>query len=275
MRDCIDFIELKNLFDPKDWDIAYVSADNFEKGGHKEIKTKAHLSGADWVSNPDAIAYNGIILARYAEETSDYNLYDESNEILDKEFRHNYGQVYVNFKEVALLAGFGHRARNSLVYNRKFGFQCKFCAYMFVPPIVNYEELEPSTQLLDLCEGCDDCIRNCPVGAIHEEWVDYMKCDDFIGWGNHPTIPSPSLKWFWYEKIGHKSFSKEEVESWDGINNLSPFGGSTGNLPWGQGIDGYYEKEGWKLLKDGVQVGKSHCNQCQLQPRCSKVPVPR
>ena len=30
MKDSIDFIELKNLFDPKDWDIAYVSAENFD-----------------------------------------------------------------------------------------------------------------------------------------------------------------------------------------------------------------------------------------------------
>ena len=275
MKDSIDFIELKNLFDPKDWDIAYVSAENFDKGGHKPIKTKAHLSGVDWVSNSDATAYNGIILARYVEEVNYYGLYDESEEILSSKYKHNYGQVYVNFKEVALLSGFGHRARNSLVYNRKFGFQCKLCTYMFVPPIVNYEELEPSTQLLDLCEGCDDCIRNCPVGAIHDDWVDFEKCDDFIGWGNHPTIPIPSIKWFWYSKIGYKSFSKEEVESWDGVDNLSPFGGCTGNLPWGQGIDGYYKKEGWKLYKDGVLIGRPSCKECQLQPRCSKVPVPR
>jgi len=275
MRDHIDFIELKNLFDPKDWDVAYVSADNFDKGGHKPIKEKSFVSGVDWVDNLDAIAYNGIILARYCEETSYYSLYDESEAILSPKYKHNYGQVYVNFKEVALLSGFAHRAKNSLVYNRKFGFQCKLCAYMFVPPIINYEELEPSTELLDLCNGCDDCIRNCPAGAIHEDGVDYLKCDTFIGWGNHPTVPIPSLKWFWYSKIGYKHFSREEVESWDGLNNPGPFRRDLGDLPWGQGIDGYYEKDGWQMLRDGVKVAKTHCKECQLQPRCSKVPVPR
>ena len=275
MRDHIDFIELKNLFDPKDWDVAYVSADNFDKGGHKPIKEKSFVSGVDWVDNLDAIAYNGIILAKYCEETSYYSLYDESEAILSPKYKHNYGQVYVNFKEVALLSGFAHRAKNSLVYNRKFGFQCKLCAYMFVPPIINYEELEPSTELLDLCNGCDDCIRNCPAGAIHEDRVDYLKCDTFIGWGNHPNVPIPSLKWFWYSKIGYKNFSREEVESWDGINNHGPFRHDLSDLPWGQGIDGYYEKDGWQMLRDGVKVAKTHCKECQLQPRCSKVPVPR
>ena len=287
MKDFIDFIELKNLFDPKDWDVAYVSASHFEVGGHKPIKSKNHVSGVDWVDNLDAIAYNGIILARYSEESNNYALYDESDEILSTKYKHNYGQVYVNFKEVSLLSGFAKRAKNSLVYNRKFGFQCKLCAYMFIPPIVNYEELEPSTELLDLCNGCDDCIRNCPAAAITEEGVDYKKCDTFIGWGNHPTIPTPSMKWFWYEKIGHKKFSRKEVESWNGVDNFPPFllsklfangrnnysGGLGWDPPWGKGIDGYYKKDGWKLKKDNVLVSQSHCKECQLQPRCSKAPV--
>ena len=270
MVDSVDFVELKELFDPQEWDIAYVSAENFEKGGHKPVKHPEHLRGVNWVQNLDAIAYNGIIVARYTEETNNYRLYDESNEILDKEFRHNYGQVYVNFKEVALLSGFAKRARNSLVYNRKFGFQCKLCAYMFVPPIVNYEKLEPSTELLDLCEGCDDCIRNCPVGAIHEDRIDMDKCAAFLVCGNHPTIPSK--KWFWYEKM-KPNYTREEIESLeyhpgdDLIFNQ--------HKAWGKGVDGFYEMsaDGVELKKDGVTIGWPHCKECQKQPRCSKAPV--
>ena len=269
MKDRIDFNEIKNLFDPKEWDIAYVSAENFEKGGHKPVKHPEHLRGVNWVQNLDAIAYNGIIVARYTEETNNYRLYDESNEILDKEFRHNYGQVYVNFKEVALLSGFAKRARNSLVYNRKFGFQCKLCCYMFGPTIVNYEQLEPSTELLDLCEGCDDCIRNCPVGAIHEDWVDHKKCEDFMVCGNHPTITSK--KWFWYEKM-KPNYTKEEVESWHTYDwNKTP--SFTDNKLWGKGVDGFYEANPIELKKDGVVIEWPHCKECQKQPLCSKAPV--
>ena len=264
MVDSVDFVELKELFDPQEWDIAYVSPENFKKGGHKPVKAFHHLKGVNWGKNPNAIAYNGIILARYTTEVNNYALYDEAAALLDTKYKHSYGQVYLNFKEVALLSGFGHRARNSLIYNRKFGFQCKFCAYMFVSPIINYEELEPSTQLLDLCEGCDDCIKNCPVRAIHEDWVDASKCDNFIGFGNHPTIPS--IKWLWYEKIGYKKYSREEVESWTRYEEQGP-------MEWGQGIDGFYEYSSHGLLKDGVPIDIPHCQECTSQPRCSKAPL--
>lgn len=263
-KDFIDFKQLKDLFNPKEWDIAYVSTDNFEKGGHKPIKQPYNLTGVNWGEDLNANAYNGIILARYVEETNNYNLYEESTQILDKKFKYNYVQVYLNFKEVALLSGFAHRAKNSLVYNRKFGFQCKLCAYMFIPPIINYEKLKPSTELLDLCDGCYDCIKNCPVGAISEDGVDLKKCNDFLGWGNHPTIPS--TKWFWYEKIGYKKYSREEVESWSSDKEGPKF-------EWGEGIDGNYELVGNDLMKDGKSMGIPTCKECVSQPRCSKAPV--
>ena len=270
MVDSVDFVELKELFDPQEWDIAYVSPENFKKGGHKPVKAFHHLKGVNWGKNPNAIAYNGIILARYTTEVNNYALYDEAASLLDTKYKHSYGQVYLNFKEVALLSGFGHRARNSLIYNRKFGFQCKFCAYMFVSPIINYEELEPSTQLLDLCEGCDDCIKNCPVGAIHDDWVDQQKCEDFIVCGNHPTITSK--KWFWYEKM-RPNYSKEEVESWHTYDwDKTPRFNE--NQFWGKGVDGFYEEaENCHLKKDGVVIEWPSCHECQKQPRCSKAPI--
>ena len=262
-RDNIDFEDIKNLFDLEEWDIAYVSPDYFEKGGHKPLKYSCHYKGSDFVT-----PLNGIILAKYTEETNNYSLYREANDILDAVYRHHYSPVYVNFKEVALLSGFAKRAKNSLVYNRKFGFQCKLYTYMFVPPIVNYEQLEPSTELLDLCEGCDDCIRNCPVGAIHEEWVDHKRCEDFMVCGNHSTIPSK--KWFWYEKM-NPNYTREEVESWHTYTS-----DTTPKFPqnefWGKGVDGFYETNPLDLKKDGVVVEWPHCKECQKHPRCSNAP---
>ena len=273
MKDRIDYKDIKKLFDSDKWDIAYVSSKVYQIAGHKPIKFAHHFTGVDLVQNSDSIvSYNGIILARYTEETNNYALYQESKDILNKRYQENlvYNQVYVNFKEVALLSGFAKRARNSLVYNRKFGFQCKLCAYMFVPPIVNYEKLEPSTELLDLCEGCDDCIRNCPVGAIHEDHIEMYKCGAFMVCGNHPTITSK--KWFWYEKM-KPNYTREEIESLeyhpgdDLIFNQ--------HKSWGKGVDGFYEMsaDGVELKKDGVTIEWPHCKECQKQPRCSKAPV--
>jgi len=262
--DSIDFNEIKELFNPTEWDVAYVSADNFKKGGVRPIKHSHHFKGVPWAgiyedgelvyNINDPTPYNGIIVAKYTEEANNYEFYEESNEILDIKYRHNYNMVYVNFKEVALLSGFGHRARNSLIYNRKFGFQCKLCTYMFIPPIVNYESLEPNTDLLDLCDGCDDCIVNCPAAAIFEDRIDHIKCDNYI---------AQDIKWFWYEKM-RPNISKEEV----GLLETTHIS----NYRWGKGVDGFYEVDGYKLKKDGRVIEIPHCRECQKQPRCSKSP---
>ncbi|NDB87071.1 MAG: hypothetical protein EB127_30955, partial [Alphaproteobacteria bacterium] len=53
------------------------------------------------------------------------------------------------------------------------------------------------------CDGCDDCRKACPVGAIHNEtepyWLNSGDCDNFIGFSDHETIPS--IKKFWHENV--------------------------------------------------------------------------
>ena len=262
----IEFSKIKSLFDPEIWDVAYLSEENIDRISNYPIKIKTHLRGYDLTEqNLHKTIRNGIILAKHSVDSNDYAIYDDSFEILSREFPENkFVQTYLNFKEAALLAGFGYRAKNSLVYNRKFGFQCKLSAYMFAPEIINPEVLKPTNkELLNLCEGCFDCINNCPVKAIHEDWVDAKKCDNFIGVGNHPKIPS--VKWFWYEKM-NPNVSRETVESWNSFESLPKF-------EWGQGVDGYYESCEDGLKKDGKPIPIPHCNECQLQPRCSKAPI--
>lgn len=265
MNDDLDFDEIKSLFNADLWDIGFLSEENLKRSGSAPIKGVCHLSGHDLTSQSHFTPFNGIILARYAEETNDYSLYEESLSILKSKYSKDiFAQVYINFKEAALLSGIGSRAKNSLVYNRKFGFQCKFCAYVFSSNIKNYEVLSPSKGLLNLCEGCDDCIKNCPVGAIHEDWIDAQKCDDFISLGNHPTIPS--IKWFWYEKM-KPDIPRSTVESWTQHYEAPEF-------KWGQGIDGYYELDDTYLKKDGAAVVSiPHCKECLCQPKCSKAPI--
>lgn len=261
----LDFNEIKKIFDVNLWDVGFLSEENLKRSGSAPIKGVCHLSGHNLTSGSHFTPFNGIILARYAEETNDYSLYEESLSILKSKYSEDiFAQVYINFKEAALLSGIGSRAKNSLIYNRKFGFQCKFCAYVFSSNIKNYEILSPSKNLLNLCEGCDDCIKNCPVGDIHEDWIDAQKCDDFISLGNHPTIPS--IKWFWYEKM-KPDIPRSTVESWTQHNEAPEF-------KWGQGVDGYYELDDTYLKKDGVAVVSiPHCKECLCQSKCSKSPI--
>jgi len=261
----IDFNQIKDLFSDQEWDAAYLSAEHLQRSSSAPIKVKMHVFGHDMTNAIHAKALNGIILAKYSTESNDYSLYRESYEklltLFDKE---DFAPVYVNFKEASILSGFGVRAKNSLVYNRKFGFQCKFCAYIFRDEIVNHDDLKPQKGMLDLCDGCEDCIRNCPVNAIHEDWIDGAKCDNFIGYGNDPSVSS--LKWFWYEKMRPRNISKDEVYEW---NSHATHGK---NIVWGKGIDGFYELTMEGLMKDGNPVKIPHCRNCQEQPKCSKAP---
>jgi len=253
----IDFNEIRDLFDPMLWDVGYLNDVGFQRASAAPVKTKFHLYGYDTTGNIHSQVWNGIVLARYTEEGSDYSLYEEAEEILKTKFDHsNFIFTYTNFKESAVLSGIGTRAKNSLIYNRKFGFQSKICSFMFVSKIVNYPKVTPNKGLLDLCDGCEDCINNCPVNAIHEDWIDAKACDNHIGQG---------IKWFWYDKM-QPDIPRKEVETWVSWETMPV-------LKWGQGVDGFYKMDGYQLKKDGKPIPMTHCRECVLQPRCSKAPI--
>ena len=252
----IEYDEIRDLFDDKTWDIGYLSEAGFSRAGSSPIKAKFHLHGYDTTADIHSLVWNGVVVAKHLESTNDYSFYKEAEEILLTKFdQTKFVAAYTNFKESAILSGIGVRAKNSLIYNRKFGFQCKFMAFMFPSKIINYPKETSNRNLLELCNGCDDCIKNCPANAIHEDWIDAKACDHHI---------DQDIKWFWYEKM-KPNISYEEVDSWKDYNTMP-------HMTWGQGVDGFYERDGWKLKKDGVVIPIPHCRECTLQPRCSKVP---
>ena len=252
----INFSDIRDLFDPSLWDVGYLDETGFRRASTSPIKSKLHQQGYDATENFHNNVWNGIVLARHANTTNDYSFYEEAEKILLTKFANSsFVFTYTNFKEASILSGMGVRAKNSLIYNRKFGFQSKICSFMFVHKITNTPDVKPNRGLLDLCDDCSDCIKNCPVGAIHEDWVDAKSCDNHIG---------ENILWYWYEKM-QPDISREEVESWKTWDSTPP-------LEWGQGVDGFYERDGWKLKKDGVVIPIPHCRECTLQPKCSKAP---
>lgn len=252
----ISFSEIKSLFDYSVWDVGYLNDVGFQRASAAPVKHTFHLYGYDAVSDIHKSFLNGIVLVRYTEVANDYSLYKEAEKILEKKFdKSNFVFTYTNYKESAILSGMGIRAKNSLIYNRKFGFQSKICSFMFSSNITNVPNIKPNRGILDLCEGCEDCIKNCPVGAIHEEWIDAAKCDNHIGEG---------IKWFWYDKM-QPNIPREVVETWNTWENMP-------RLEWGQGVDGFYKLDGHQLTRDGKPISMTHCRECVLQPRCSKAP---
>jgi ferredoxin len=262
------FEEISQLFDPNDWDVGVISKEQLLQCAYKPIKNKFHVYGADFTNSVHFLGpTNTIILIRNGH-TWDYSHYDQSVEILKKSGLKNWFPLYTNFKEAAIQAGLGVRAKNSLVYSYKFGFDCHIGAIGFVDEIVNLPTNKRiNEKLWKRCEGCDDCRKACPPGAIHNEkepyWLDSGKCDNFIGSSDHPDIPS--IKSFWHKNL----YPEIPVEI---VNKIQNYFDTKKYL----GVDSYpfdrhgYNFDGNTVKKDGKVVNIPFCRECTSQPRCSQ-----
>ena len=99
---------------------------------------------------------------------------------------------------------------------------------------------------------------------MENNWLDSSACDNFIGLGNHPRIPS--IKKFWHEKV-HPELSKKEVAKLNTFNKLKKKYGERG-LPFDK--NGYVHHSSFGVLKDNKPVAVPMCRECTSQPRCSK-----
>lgn len=266
----ISFNDIVELFNPDEWDIGYLSAEGLLRCGLSPIKYKAHPRGADFTSS---IHYSGltncIVFAKIGH-TWDYTHYEEAEEIIYDAGYENWFPVYTNYKHAAILSGIGVTAKNSLVYNYKFGFDCHYGVIAFKEDIVDVPDtFRVNWDYWHRCEGCDDCAKNCPAGAIHNDkkpyWLNSDACDNFIGISDHPTIPS--VKTFWHKNI-YPELPKEVVENIKSPKDvIDLFPNSGGVLPFdrnGYTYDGYVTKH------NGKPVNIAFCRECTSQPRCSK-----
>lgn len=263
----ISFDDLKKLFNNDDWDIGYLSQERLLQCSLTPIKAASHPYGHNFTNSLHFQGLvNAIVLIRNGHHW-DYTHYDEAVSIMKNSEYKNWFSIYTNFKEAAMLSGLGVRARNSLIYSYKFGFDCHITVIGFREQIVNTPTNKRiNHKLWSRCRDCDDCIKACPVGAIHglEEpyWLNSSACDDFIGSSDHPTIPS--IKKFWHENV-HPEFPKEKldkIKTWHDVK-----------AQFGQGYPfdaNGYTYDGQVVRKDGVAVNVPFCRECTSQPRCSK-----
>jgi epoxyqueuosine reductase QueG len=77
----------------------------------------------------------------------------------------------VSHKRLAQLAGFGNYGKNSLIVNPEFGPWIRLAAVL-----TNAEMKADKPFEGDLCGGCEECVRACPVGALTPYKVDDRKC---------------------------------------------------------------------------------------------------
>ena len=275
--------KIKRWFDTDKWDIGYLTKEQLEICSQTPIKWKFQYSkGWNFTNN---MYYNwvgicnGLVMIRNSSISLDYSLYEEVTKILIqhglKEFS-DWGHVYTNFKEAEILSGRGVRARNSLVYNYKFGFDSKVCVIGFKKMIQNPPKIKRvagnnfKEEFWHKCIDCDACRKACPPDAIHNEkepyWFDSSKCDDFLGLSDHPRIPS--MKKFWHENV-RPDVPKEVVDRITNREKDWEMGDGEKRFTENWNANGYTTDNGI-LYKNGKEISVPVCRECQVQAPCSK-----
>lgn len=77
----------------------------------------------------------------------------------------------LSYKRLAQLAGFGCYGKNTLIINPVFGPWIRLAAVLTDAELVADEPFSH-----DLCVGCDECVKACPVKALAPYKVDSSKC---------------------------------------------------------------------------------------------------
>ena len=285
--------EIKRWFDSDKWDIGYLTKEQLKICSYSPIKAQFQYTKGWNFSNDIHFNWmdicNGIVLIKHSSVSLDYLLYEEATEILIKKGLNEYddwAHVYTNFKEAEILSGRGVRARNSLVYNYKFGFDSKVCVIGFMGMIQNPPKIKRvagnnfKDEFWHNCIGCDACREVCPVGAIHNNesvnWLDSDACDDFLSYSDHPRIPS--MKKYWHENL-RPDVPKELVDEITNFWEDKEMGDEEGNvfMNWNTKIVNQnnetiveYTEDNGVFRKDGKQISVPICRECQVQAPCSE-----
>lgn len=245
--------------------ISYLTADEFRKVANFPIKQKKtseiHIDELKRLKDS-----NGICLIVLQGEFSDTlhgqpmkkAIPDILNTIPGIECKHIYN---LNRKFAAVTSGLGQYGKNQLVYNEDFGFHHTIWSFLIYNTVINLPiRKEPNYQYLNLCNGCNECIKNCPAHAIHADeypgWLDKDACQGFFLFGDHEYIPSikSSINLF----LG-KPFTEEQLKQ---VQNDKSF----------EQLFGFPNTEN-VVYKDGktYKIDTQYCKECKNQLPCRKL----
>ena len=279
----ISFKYLESFFDPKIWHVGMITKQELLEVCLMPIKHKSHPYGADFTNSIHFKGLTNCLILSNDGHNWDYTHYNRACEIMDNSPYESWFPVYTNFKEAALRAGLGVRARNSLIYDYRFGFDVHFTAIGINNTIVDIPtSRRHNTKMWNRCVGCDDCMIKCPVGAIRNKakvnWLNSSDCNDMLTFGKSDNKEIPSIKDFWHKNL-YPEIPQEIVDKLSTMEDLEKYV----SRDYGYSLNGYepkalyfnwdkngYTFDGQVIRKDGEAVNVPFCRECTSQPRCSK-----
>tara|TARA_A100001015_G_scaffold286168_1_gene354490 strand:+ start:124 stop:1113 length:990 start_codon:yes stop_codon:yes gene_type:complete len=279
----ISFKYLESFFDPKIWHVGMITKQELLEVSLMPIKHKSHIYGADFTNSIHFGGLTNCLILSNDGHSWDYTHYNRACEIMDDSPYKSWFPVYTNFKEAALRAGLGVRARNSLIYDYRFGFDVHFTAIGINNTIVDIPtSRRHNTKMWNRCIDCDDCMVKCPVGAIRNKakvnWLNSSDCNNMITFGKSDNKEIPSIKDFWHKNL-YPEIPQEIVDKLSTMEDLEKYV----NRDYGYSLNGHelkslyfnwdkngYTFDGQVIRKDGEAVNVPFCRECTSQPRCSK-----
>ena len=182
---------------------------------------------------------------------------DILNQLPEVEYTHLY---YLNRKFAAMMSGLGQYGKNQLIYNSEFGFHHTIWTFAIHNTVINLpKRYAPKFGYMDMCEGCNECIKNCPAHALHGDlypgWLDKFKCQEFFQFGDHPIIPS--AKYGINAFLGHP-YTDEELKQAIDQNSFKK-------------LFGFVNTEGIVHKDDKTyRITMHYCKECRNQLPCRK-----
>ena len=141
----ISFKDLESLFDPETWHVGVITQEQL------------HPTGVDFTGYLHYKGLTNCLVLSNAGHHWDYTHYDKAEEIMYNSPYDHWFPIYTNYKEAALRAGLGVRARNSLIYDYKFGFDVHFTVIGINHTIIDIPtSRRHNTKIWNRCVGCDD-----------------------------------------------------------------------------------------------------------------------
>lgn len=122
----------------------------------------------------------------------------------------------------AIISGIGQYGKNQLIYNKELKCFPGIKTFFIYNNVINLPKRpEEKFLYMDMCNNCNECIKKCPVQAIHSNdlpgWLDLKACQNFYYYGDHERISS--IKYGLNAFLNNK-FSEEELKQ---IKNYEDF----------------------------------------------------